>query len=112
MAGNEVISLIAVMPPAEPTNENGFPNAPVETVRVLFANRKSVKQSEFYAAHMAGIKAELVMEVYAEEYRGERLVEYDGMRYRVVRDYRAQDSEFVDLTLTALPKGDNGYGEL
>lgn len=59
----------------------------VETAREVFANKKSVRQTEFYAAAMAGLKPELMFEIRSVEYQGERRVEYQGKRHDIIRTF-------------------------
>ena len=47
MQWSDELTLIATVPPDEPTNENGFPNPPAETKSVVFAKKKSVGYAEF-----------------------------------------------------------------
>jgi len=68
----------------------------VEAARQVFANRRSVRQSEFYAAHMAGLQPEVMFEVRSFEYQGERALRYQGRRYDIIRTYdRGEMTELV-----------------
>jgi len=68
----------------------------IETARQVFANRKSVRQSEFYSAHMAGLMPEVVFEVRSIEYQDERALRYQDKRYNVIRTYdRGEMTELV-----------------
>jgi len=68
----------------------------VETARQVFANRRSVRQSEFYAAHMAGLMPEVMFEVRSIEYQDERALRYQGRRYDIIRTYdRGEMTELV-----------------
>lgn len=97
------ITLIAQTPPAERVNENGFPNEAEETRTTIFCNVKSVGFSEFYEAAKAGYEAALKVDVYAEEYEGQRLAEYDGVRYKVLRTYKnPKKPDEIELTLSDL----------
>ena len=72
----------------------------VETARQVFANRKSVRQSEFYAAHMAGLMPEIMFEVRSIEYRGERALRYQDKRYDIIRTY--DRGEMLELVCAAV----------
>lgn len=99
------ITLIAIEEPEERVNANGFPNEPQETRTVLFGNKKSVGFSEFYKAAVAGYAAELKVDVYTEEYGGQKLAEVDGVRYKVLRTYRdPKNTDITELTLSDLPE--------
>ena len=105
------IALIALTPSEEATDANGFPNDPAESRRTLFANRKSVGHAEFYEANIAGMKAELKMDVYAEEYQGETLAEYRGKRYAVLRTYE-HGGDYIELTLSDQSQGGAASGKV
>lgn len=64
----------------------------------IFCNEKSVKSSEFYQAQAVGLRAEIVLEVWAEEYNKEKYVKYENEEYEVLRTYRTS-SEKIELTL-------------
>lgn len=66
--------------------------------RAVFAELKSVGQSEFYQANALGLKPEMkfVLADYLD-YHGEMLIEYqpyegDPEEYHVIRTYRKDDS--------------------
>lgn len=67
-----------------------------EIPRQVFANKKSIRQSEFYQAHMAGLNPELMFEVRSVEYQGEEKLSYNGVTYRIVRIYSKND-EMIEL---------------
>ena len=72
---------------------------------MLFGNKKSVGYSEFYKAAVAGYAAELKVDVYTEEYGGQKLAEVDGVRYRILRTYRdPKNTDITELTLSDLPE--------
>ena len=99
------ITLIAIEEPEERVNANGFPNEPQETRTVLFGNKKSVGFSEFYKAAVAGYAAGMKVDVYTEEYGGQKLAEVDGVRYKVLRTYRdPKNTDITELTLSDLPE--------
>ena len=83
MLFNDVIELVSVTH----TRNDAGELVPHETKREVFANRKSVRQSEFYAAAQIGLRLEQMFEVLEADYDGETLVIYDGKRYEVERTY-------------------------
>lgn len=102
------ITLIAQTPPTERVNENGFPNPWEETRTTVFCNVKSVGFSEFYKAAQAGYEAELKCDVYAEEYHKERLAEYEGRRFKILRTYRdPKKPDEIELTLSDITEVPN-----
>ena len=60
--------------------------------REVFGELKSCSRQEFYSAAQAGLKPELTLVVWSEEYGGEAEVEICGETYGVVRSFcRADD---------------------
>ncbi len=55
----------------------------------VFVRLASIGQKEFYQAHAVGLQPELkfILSDYLD-YNDEKLVEYEGQRYRVLRTYR------------------------
>ncbi|WP_419877730.1 phage head closure protein [Brevibacillus centrosporus] len=76
---------------------------PIETP--ILCGLKSVGRSEFYNAATAGLRPELVFVIHAYEYNDERLVEFEGKRYNVIRTY---ETSFEELELTCERVAANG----
>lgn len=97
MSWNEIVSLITV-PPAK-KDEAGYPidMKDQETKREVYAKKKSIKRSEFYAANQNGIKADIAFIIRIFEYEGEQLLEHNGKRYKIIRSYETS-SEMIELT--------------
>lgn len=70
---------------------------PVETRTTVLCSVKSAGRSDFYSGAAAGLRPEYVFTVHAYEYSGERIVEFEGMRYRVIRTYQTGTEE-IELT--------------
>lgn len=81
---NDVITLIAQ---TYAKNAYGV-EIPTETTREIYCDVKSISQREFYAAGENGFKPELRFDVFAYDYNGENLIEYNGNRYSVYRTYQ------------------------
>lgn len=109
---SDVITLIKTVPPTEATNENGFAQEPTEQSRSVFCNKKSVGYSEFYRSQQAGYKAELKVDIYLQDYQKEALVEFEGLRYKVLRTYESRNGEFIELTLSDLSERSVADGEV
>lgn len=75
---------------SETKQQNGIKewNA-VETKRKVFANVKSVTSTEFFSAGQIGLSPEFRFTMFGPDYAGERIVEYNGVRYAVYRVYQA-----------------------
>lgn len=69
----------------------------------VYANKKSVKRSEFYQAQAAGYKPEKCFEIRTIEFDEDKYthVKYNGVVYRILRFYEV-DSEITEITLTGL----------
>ena len=74
---------------------------PIQTMtyRQVFANKKSVRQSEFYNAAIVGLKPQLVFEVYSFEFNNDEKVKYNDIEYSIIRAY--EKGETTELTVAA-----------
>lgn len=70
--------------------------------RTVFANKKSVRQSEFYQAYAAGLKPELSFEVREMEYASEPKLRFDGLDYYIIRTF-SKNGEVVELICSRYP---------
>lgn len=88
-----VVDLIGESPEA-----HGVFEQRAEISRTVFAEIRSVTGSEFYRAKGAGIEPTLVFRLTDySDYQGEKIVVYEGKRYRVIRSYVAGQS--IELTV-------------
>ncbi len=71
---------------------------PVDTKRRVFCDVLSVGRSEYHAAAQTDLRPEHVFRLYSADYNGEKEVEYQDMRYTVVRTYAPKNKDKVDLT--------------
>jgi SPP1 family predicted phage head-tail adaptor len=73
----------------------------------VFANKKSVRQSEFYQASIAGLKPELVFEIRSFEYNNDKKLRYPsgdtGIVYDIIRTY--DRGEIIELTVSSFVGG-------
>lgn len=67
-------------------DSGGFASDSVSTVTV-YADKLSVRQSEFYAANAVGKSLELVLRINADDWNGATEVEFNGAVYEIVRAY-------------------------
>lgn len=75
---------------SETKQQNGIKEwKAVETRRKVFANVKSVTSTEFFSAGQIGLSPEFRFTMFGPDYAGERIVEYNGVRYAVYRVYQA-----------------------
>lgn len=70
------------------------------TTTQVFAEIRSVRQSEFYSALNDGIQPQytFVLTDYAD-YHDEKLIEYNGLPYDVVRTYTPVDGQTIEITV-------------
>lgn len=90
---SNVLTLIA----EEPV-EHGIFDEIVETERTVFCEVRSVGYQEYYRALEQDLHPTFIFRLadYAE-YQGEKICEYEGARYRVVRTY--VDGYAIELTV-------------
>jgi len=87
---NEQIALISESYSGATTPDDYGDSEPAETSVMRFAEIMSVGQTEFYQASAAGMKPEIKFRLSDYlDYDGQMLVEYNGVRYRVLRTYRS-----------------------
>ena len=69
--------------------------APIVTYKdsEVWANRKSVKRAEFYAANANGIDLTMTFEVHVEDYSGQKSVLHEDKEYVVVRTYQTGEGK-------------------
>lgn len=70
---------------------------PTETVKEVFCECHSVTRSEFFEAGRNGLNPEFRFTVFHEEYEGESIVEYRGMRYGIYRTYIVPGTDYIEL---------------
>lgn len=57
-----------------------------ESARTVFCNwTDGVSQNEFYLSHKEGFQAGASVEIFTEDYEKEKIVEFHGIRYSVIR---------------------------
>lgn len=64
---------------------------PTITKRKIFANVTSVTATEWFEGGRNGLNPELRMRVFAPEYHGEEVVQFNGKYYAIYRTYMARD---------------------
>lgn len=90
----------------EPKKVQGVLMHDYKPVRTVFGEQKSVKWGEFFAAESAGTSLSAVFILHADEYDGERVVEWNGKRYSVQRAYLTGDKVELTCSDLAQPKGE------
>jgi len=97
MLFRDVIELITV---TTTQNELGD-DIETKTYKQVYANKKSVRQSEFYQAMNNGLKPELMFEVRSIDYSNEESLRYNDKEYAIIRVYDKK-GEITELTCQGL----------
>lgn len=63
---------------------------PTTTKRTVYANVNSVSASEWFEGGRNGLNPEYRMIMFAPDYQGEEIVEYNGRQYAIYRTYQAR----------------------
>lgn len=83
MVRADAISLVSETPGA-----HGIFDPPTEKETQVFCTVQSVGFREFYEAKSAGLEPDIVFNlINAEDYSGEKIVQWKDVRYRVIRTY-------------------------
>ena len=92
------------------TDGDGFTVPKLGERTTVFADRKSVGFNEFFKAKQAGYTEQMKFDVYAVEYDGQTVAEYEGKQYRILRTYEdpKKNGEFIELTLSDLKERGGG----
>lgn len=93
----DVINLISITP----TENDIGDTIDTETLRQVFANKKSIKQSEFYQAAATGLKPEIMFEVRTDEYQDEKRLSYNNKEYNIIRTYD-KNGELTELICSGI----------
>lgn len=64
--------------------------------RQVFANKKSIRQSEFYQAQSTNLRPTIMFEVRAIDYQDELLLRVDSITYDIIRTY-TKNGEILEL---------------
>ncbi len=92
MLFKDVIKLISI---TITENDMGDPvEIPVE--REVFADKQSIRQSEFYQAAATGLRPELMFVVRTIDYNNEPKLKYNDKEYTIIRTYD-KDGELIEL---------------
>jgi hypothetical protein len=98
MLWRDTIDLITIVPGQDA--EGG----PIETptYRQVFANKKDVRQSEFYQSAAIGFKPSMMYEIMAIEYADETKARVGTIDYFIARTF-SKNGEKLEIVLSKLP---------
>lgn len=84
---------------AESPGAHGIFDQPEEIRRTVYCRERSVGQTEVYQAKARGLNPELKLILsHHFEYQQEKLCEYKGTRYQIIRAY-INDGDEIELTV-------------
>lgn len=86
-----------IVPASRQQDEYGVWRTTAEKSREIPAMWDSVSRSEFSAAGQDGPRPELRFTIFAAEYQGESICEYNGKRYAIYRDYYVPGTDYLEL---------------
>jgi SPP1 family predicted phage head-tail adaptor len=89
----EVLDLLTIK--KESDGAGGF-DAVIDNQRTVFAEKKSVRGSEFYQAAQADLRVESIFKISLFDYQDERYILHNDKYYSVVRTFETGD--FVELS--------------
>jgi len=97
MLWRDVINLISVT-----TTVNDLGDAvDTETSSQVFANKKSIRQSEFYQAMANGLRPETMFQIRYSDYSEQGKISYNSETYDIIRVYTKND-EIIELICNRL----------
>lgn len=64
---------------------------PTTTKTQVFADVTSVTSTEWFEGGRNGLNPEYRMRIFAPEYNGEKIIEYNGIQYTIYRTYTARN---------------------
>lgn len=67
-----------------------------ETKLQVFADKQSIRQSEFYQAAATGLRPELMFVIRSIDYNQQPKLEYNSKTYTIIRTYE-KDGELIEL---------------
>lgn len=71
--------------------------------RQVFANKKSIRQSEFYQAQATGLRPEIMFEVRSIEYNNEPKISFENKEYTIIRAF--DKGEMTEIVCSGLVNG-------
>lgn len=65
--------------------------------RQIFCQVESVTRAEFFDGGRNGLNPEFQFTVFAGDYEGETVCQYDGKQYAIYRTYRVPGTDYMEL---------------
>ena len=90
-------AITLITPAGRYQDADGIWRTQAETRREILARLSSVDRGEFFAAGQNGLRPDFRFVVFAGEYAGEKLCEYNGAQYAVYRTYQVPGTDDMEL---------------
>ena len=74
------------------------------TDRLVYVNRSSVRQSEFYQAQAVGLRPEYMFEMRVSDYQDEAKIKYGRKKYDIIRTYE-KNKDFIEIIAQGVTNG-------
>jgi len=103
-----VIKLIS----ANPTQRGDGTWETAPTSREVLCTVRTVSRTEFFEATRAGLSPSYQFAVFAAEYNGETIAEYQGETYEIYRAFQNDANNYVGVNLRARQELRTDYVEL
>ena len=71
-----------------------------EVKRDVYCDVRSISRAEWFDAGRNGFQPTFIFTMFAPDYNGEKIVEFEGQRYGIYRTYRARNEQielYVEL---------------
>ena len=100
MLWRDVINLISI---TTTTNDMGD-SIQNETLKQVFADKGSIRQTEFYQAQTTGLKPEIMFKVKSIDYNQEPKLKFNNKTYNIIRTYD-KNGEITELICQGIVNG-------
>ena len=87
---------LTLITPVMAADAYGIPQESTPTRRTVLARVDSITASEFFEAGRNGLRPEYKFTMFMYDYKGEKIVEYNGKQYSVYRTYMGH-SDTIEL---------------
>lgn len=92
MLFRDIINLIEVTPTVNDMGDT----IEYESKTEAFADKQSIRQSEFYQAAATGLRPELMFVIRSIDYNQQPRIEHNNKTYNIIRTYE-KDGELIEL---------------
>lgn len=96
---DEMIFFMDLVPSANEKDDFGDPVMQKHLSKMVFAEKKSIAQSEFYQAQTPGKKPEIKFIITDHlDYQGQEYLIHNETRYKILRTYQKTGSDELEIT--------------